>query len=457
MNSRLLLLSRPAFCLGSLLLAHGAFAASLAWDPSGTPGGSGASPTGSGGTGTWNTSAARWSNSVSDVSWNNSNGDNAIFGGTGGTVTLGEAVTVNNLSITSSGYTLAGGGFALTVNGTITNSQTGTITASINGSSGLVKAGAGTLVLNAVNAYTGATAIQSGTLQARSTGALTAGTTVTIGSGSSNAALDVRASQTVAGIANAGTGTATITQTQTTGTTTLTINPTGAGPGAADSSFAGTITDGSATGSQPGKILALAKAGSNTLTLTGANNYTGATTVSGGTLKLGSSLANTSGVIVSGGTLSGNDVSANINLGAGSVTLSAGAISAGGAAAGSFTLAAGQNFTATGGTLNVDLVGSSSFDQIFGSGAGSFNLANTTLALSGLTSVAGTYQLFDGFGGTNSVTNLTITGLADGFTGSLDTSGLLTISGSAVPEPSSVALLAGSAVLGFVSLRRRRV
>lgn len=423
----------------------GLHAATLTWDASGA---SPASPTG--GAGTWSSTHLNWSNGATDVGWTVSE-DNAIFAGTGGTVTLGEAVTVNNLNINSTGYIIAGGGFTLTINGTLTNSQTGTLTAKLGGSNGLTKAGSGTLVLNnaSANTYTGNTTIQAGTLQARATGALTASTTVVIGSGSGNATLDVRASQTVAGISKAGTGTSSITNSQTTGTTRITVNPDGAGVAAADSVFSGVIRDGDAT-----HLLALTKAGGNTLTLSGTNSYSGSTIVSGGTLKLGSSLTASAGVTVSGGTLSGNDSPTAITLGAGAVSMSSGAITPGGVGtAGSFTLAADQTFSTTGGTLAFDIGGS--FDQILGSGTGTFNLANTTLALSGATSVVGTYSLFSGFA-SGSITNLTITGLADGFTGSLGLDGLLTITGSSIPEPSAYATLAGVALFGFAAIRRRR-
>jgi autotransporter-associated beta strand protein len=436
---------RPlSILLLSAFTALGAQAASLTWDTDGS------TTIATGGAGSWNTSGLNWDNAGSFVAWNNSNGDSAIFGGTAGTVTLGEAITVNNLTFNTASYTIAGGGFGLTVNGTITNSVVATITASIAGSNGLTKSGAGTLTLQAANTYTGATTIQSGILQTRTTGALTAGTTVTVGSATLNATatLDVRASQTVAGIGNAGTGLSTITGDSNTASTRLTINPDGAGVSAADSAFGGTIKDADAT-----HTLGITKAGSRTLTLTGINSFTGTTIVSGGTLKLGSSLTGTASVTVSGGSISGNDVTGDIGLGLGAVSMSSGTISAGGTAAGSFTLAANQNFTTTGGTLTFDIGGT--FDQIIGSGTGTFSLTNTTLALSGLTSVAGTYQLFTGFGGTNTVTNLTITGLAGGFTGTLDTSGLLTVS-SAIPEPSTFAALAGAAILGFVVVRRRQ-
>lgn len=66
-------------------------------------------------------------------------GDNAIFEGTPGTVTLGEAITANNISFTtaSSNYSINPGGFSLTCNGTITmaaKNQKHTITTPIAGS-----------------------------------------------------------------------------------------------------------------------------------------------------------------------------------------------------------------------------------------------------------------------------------------------------------------------------------
>ena len=459
-RNRFLLLS----VLSALTTVSAHAASNLAWDPGHTFGGTTSAPTGSGTAGTWtNGSGADWSTSTADTTWTNANGDNAFFNGTGAIVTLGSDITVNNINVSVTGYTLAkdaSNAFTLTVNGTITNSQSATITAKLGGSSGLTKAGNGTLILfgTAANTYTGATTVQSGILQARAAGSLTAGTTVTIGSASLNATatLDVRASQTIAGIATAGTGTSTITQLNTTGTTTLTINPTGAGGGAADSTFSGTITEGGS-----GKILAFTKAGSNTLTLTGTNSYSGATSITGGTLQLGSNLANTVSVTVSGtGTLSSNV--ANVNLGVGSVSMSAGTtLSAGGTgAAGSFTLAASQNFsTTTGGTLNFDV--GTAFDQIIGSGTGTFSIGSgTTLALTLGTgfSYGNTYTLFSSFaGGTVASSGFTISGYdTTNYTASLANTGILSFAPTAVPEPSTYATILGAVALGFVAYRRRR-
>ncbi|HEY0945086.1 MAG TPA: autotransporter-associated beta strand repeat-containing protein [Opitutaceae bacterium] len=416
-----------------------------------------------GGTGDWNTTPTNLMWNSGSMAWINDNDNpySALFNtGTSGTVTLKEAITVNNITFDGSPtYTIAGS--TLTINGTITAKKGATITSIIAGTD-LIKAGASNLTLNtAANIYTGNTYIQSATLIARGTASLPTTTTVIIGSGGNNAALGVRASQTVAGISNLGTGTATITGDTSSAATRLTINSDGAGASAADSTFTGVIKDADAT-----HILGITKAGSRTLTLTAFNDadstkrlsYSGTTIVSGGTLKLGSSLHGTASVTVSGS----NDLSGNLSGSAGNINLGVGAVSVGqfgviapggDSIAGSFTLAADQNFTSTGGTLLFDL--GASFDQIIGSGTGSFSLTDTTLALSGATSVVGTYALFSGFGGSNSVSGLSITGLGDGYIGSLGTDGILTV--SAIPEPSTVALAFGAtALVAGVVIRRRR-
>jgi autotransporter-associated beta strand protein len=381
---------RPlSLLLLSAFSALGANAASLAWDPSGSFGGTVGAPTGSGGTGIWNTTSSFWSNSTGDVAWNNANGDNAIFAGTGATVTLGEAITVNNLNINSTGYTIAGGGFTLTINGTITNTQTGTISAKITGVD-LTKAGSGTLVINnaTANTYTGNTNIQAGTLQARASGALAATTTVNI---SGSATLDLRASQTVSGL----TGSGTVNQSQTAGTTTLTVNSS-----STDSAFSGLLRDGDAT-----HILALTKAGTSTLTLTGTNSFQGATTVNAGTLATGSA-----------GTFGG-----------GNVSVVAGA-----------TLAFGNNASigdlksltfASTSAIALNFTGTETVGSVFNSVTSTF-LTDGTYDATALNSFFGGISAFSGTG------SLTV---------------------SAIPEPATVAMLAGLSVLGLAALRRRRL
>ncbi|MEI4507540.1 autotransporter-associated beta strand repeat-containing protein [Sphingopyxis sp. CCNWLW253] len=145
------------------------------WDANGTA-------VGSGGTGTWNLANLNWSPNGDGVSgpfaepWNNGDLDNAIFGSTAGTVTVGVPVTVGNITFSSAGYVLNGG--TLTLGGpapTIaTNFSNGNaaINSTIAGSSGLIKAGGGGLVLNGTNSFTGGIAINSGSLYASSDAAL---------------------------------------------------------------------------------------------------------------------------------------------------------------------------------------------------------------------------------------------------------------------------------------------
>ncbi len=131
------------------LVASGALGATLTWD-------NGAAD------GLWNTTSNNWG-----ALWNNATPDSAIFGATGvGTVTLGEATTVGDITFNTAGYTIAGGGFALTPSASIfTANVDATISAVLDGTGTVTKAGTGTLVLSGANTWTGATAINAGTLE----------------------------------------------------------------------------------------------------------------------------------------------------------------------------------------------------------------------------------------------------------------------------------------------------
>ncbi len=134
------------------------------WDANGTA-------VGNGGTGTWNTTNSTWSPNTDGVSgpygpWDNAQLDNAIFGGTAGTVTLGTPITVHNITFNTANYTLTGN--TLTLAGTTptitVNSGTSTIQSIIAGTAGLTKAGAGALTLSANNSFTGGVTVDAGTL-----------------------------------------------------------------------------------------------------------------------------------------------------------------------------------------------------------------------------------------------------------------------------------------------------
>lgn len=359
-----------------------------------------------------------------------------------GTVTINTAANEN----TGSHKTLSGGilldrSAVIAANGTSTANVI--VSGVISGVGGVStsSASATRVVFTNANTYGGGTTIANGTLRTANTSAL--GTGQVAFDAANTVTLDLN--NTALGVQSlSGGGSAAAVLTGGSGGV-LTIN----GGNVTAASFAGVI---SGTGG-------LVKNGAGVQILTGENTFSGSTVVNNGVLQLGSGsavgLANTSGVTLAGGTLVNG--AGNSALGTGVVSMSSGAITPGGiGTAGSFTVAAGQAFSVTGGTLNVDLLSAGSFDRILGSGSGTFSLVDTTLSLSGLTSVGGSYQVFDGFGGSNVVSNLTISGVGVGFTASLDGTGLLTIVSSTIPEPSTYAALVGSALLGFVALRRRR-
>ena len=147
----------------------------------------------------------------------------------------------------------------LTVNGEI--SGTGSLTI---GSAGKT----GTVLLSGANTYSsGATTISAGTLKLGAAGVITDSSALTI-----TGTLDLNGySETVGSIAGAGTITS-----SSSGTLTLT-----AGSNNSSTTFSGIIQNGSATS------VALTKQGTGTLTLSGANTYSGGTTISNGVVKAG--------------------------------------------------------------------------------------------------------------------------------------------------------------------------
>ncbi len=173
------------------------------------------------------------------------------------------------------------------------------------------------------------------------------------------------------------------------------------------------------------------KTGGGTLTLSGANTYTGDTLVNAGSLVAGHASA----------------------IGGGSLSISGGAFSS---TVGDITLATNKNFSLSIGTWSVSITNTSTFDQILGSGTGTFSITGGSIALSGISDYSTTYTLLNGFS-SGSVSGLNITGYdTANWIASLSNAGVLSFTASAVPEPSTYAALAGLACLGFVALRRRR-
>ena len=126
---------------------------------------------------------------------------------------------------------------------------------------GAVKVLAGTTVFTGASSYSGATTITEGTLRAGAANAFSGNSAVAVGAAGT---LDLNNyDQTIGGLS--GSGTVSL------GSGMLTVNS------AADSTFSGTI---SGTGG-------LTKDGSGVLTLSGDSDYSGATTINGGTLRAG--------------------------------------------------------------------------------------------------------------------------------------------------------------------------
>jgi autotransporter-associated beta strand protein len=194
----------------------------------------------------------------------------------------------------------------VTVNGVIYGNS------DVNSSNSSGGGGSGNVTLNAQNTYTGATMIdftgnvsggaQGGIVALGTNNALPVTTDVIFGAigGLKNAQLDLEGyNQQVASLSAGADGDAsgyTITDYNAFTASTLTVS----GAVTPARPFGGTIADGFGQ-------LSLIKAGPNTLELTGANNYSGGTTVNGGVLLLGgtNSPTGSGGVMVTGGTLGG--------------------------------------------------------------------------------------------------------------------------------------------------------
>ena len=106
--------------------------------------------TSDGGDGTWNTSLLNWDEGASPhVSWNNANNDIAFFGGSPGTVTLADPITVGGLQFDTANYIIDGEALTFSTTGEIAvrtfPNQSVSIASDIGGNAGLTKTGDGDL------------------------------------------------------------------------------------------------------------------------------------------------------------------------------------------------------------------------------------------------------------------------------------------------------------------------
>ena len=354
------------------------------WDGAGTT----ANGAIGGGSGSWTTSRTNWTdaNGTANDSWG---GRFAVFQGAAGTVTVDGAISVTGMQFMTDGYVIAAGTGSLSLADAQTNIRvdpgvTAAINAGIGGTGGINKLDTGTLILGGVNSYAGATTIAGGTLRAGVGGALPTGTTVTIAAG---ATLDLAASQTIASLAGDG-------------RVTLSGGSLTTGGGNTDTRYAGVI---SGSGG-------LTKAGTGVFTLAGANSYTGATTVSAGTLRLDGGAITGGGAlsVASGATLDVNGGTAAVGTlsGAGRILLGSGTLNAGGTATSSFTgvisgtgslvksgtgtltLGAANTYsggtTVTGGTLTAGIANAFGTGTLTVTAPGAVNLANFATTVGGL-------------------------------------------------------------------------
>ncbi|MCX6996441.1 MAG: exo-alpha-sialidase [Kiritimatiellaeota bacterium] len=200
--------------------------------------------------------------------------------GTGNATLSGGPITIN-------GASGAGGHFASASGGSLT------ILNPINSSSVAVSQRTGTVIYGGGGSYTNLSI--TGTAKLAANNGLATGAIVSLGS-SGNATLDLAGySLQLAGI-NRVANTCTITNSSTSADATLRVNAGSA------STYSGVIVDGNAAN----RRIHLVKSGTDTLTLSGTNTYSGTTTVSNGLLRLTHSqtlASNSSVALVMGGTL----------------------------------------------------------------------------------------------------------------------------------------------------------
>jgi fibronectin-binding autotransporter adhesin len=206
----------------------------------------------------------------------------------------------------------------------------------------------------------------------------------------------------------------------------------------------------------------LSSVGSGTLTLSHANNYSGGTVVSAGSLVSGNGSAlGTGNVAVSGGNLS-SSITTTTTLG-GNLTLNSGSITLNSSATPTLTLASNQAYTMNGGTLSLNYSSNTVGSIASLGGSSSFDITGGTLNLNNsLTTPAAydqTYDLLSNFS-SGSVSDLSIINYntAD-YTANLSDTGVLSFTAvESVPEPSSWALasICALTMAGLVYGHRRQ-
>jgi autotransporter-associated beta strand protein len=296
---------------------------------------------------------------LGNVTFSYSNASNATKGLIFSSGLIVDANTTANFTNASTGVgriSLEGSTQVFDV-GASANMNIGWALASTNSSGALTKNGTGTLTLSAANTYTGTTTVNAGTVSLNNVNALQNSTLDTGTSGSQALAFSV-----------AGANTYNIGAIQGGDTLDFGNNTISVGANNAATSFTGTLAGSGGN---------LTKVGSGAFTLSGNNSYTGTTTISGGTIRLGNAVSNNStisgDILINGGTLnyattvndqisnsatvtlsSGSFVLANRDETIGAIAMSGGALSM---SSGILTLSSNAGFT--GGTISMTVAGGS--------------------------------------------------------------------------------------------------
>ncbi len=321
-------------------------------------------------------------------------GATAILSIAGNSDTVGAVSLKNGGSITGSGGTLTGTSYAV---------ESGSVSAILGGAGiALTKSTAGTVTLSGANTYTGTTTIQNGTLaldgaanRLAVAGAVVLGDTGTTGKlvlGGTTTA-----SQTLTALTTTGSGGSVVGGNASNSTLTLNI--------ASSNTFAGSL-GGAGTNENN---FALTKDGAGTLILSGANTYTGATTINAGTLSLGhatDTLSSSSAVTVDGAT-------AVLSIAGNSDTVGAVSLKNGGSITGTGGTLTGASYAVESGIVSAKLGGAGI--ALTKSTAGNVTLSGTNTYTGTTTVNAGTLQVA-------STGALSSGGITVGSTGSLSIS-----------------------------------
>lgn len=321
----------------------------------------------------WNETTPNWSNVNAFTKWysNTSNTNNVVFDATGAAqpnvnFALTRPLTAGSISFDSSGYNLGGTVTLGNSQNFVTNADA-TVSATLQGSANITKSGLSTLSLTGTSSFSGVTILEDGVLNASSfsdygvnsslgnraadsaevgllfqggtlqyTGATAQSTNRSIRLGLEGGTIDASGSAPAATLSFTASSSTNFFLDSGSRTLTLTGSNTG------DNTFAMAI-------GQAGGTTSVVKDGAGKWILSGANTYTGSTTVNGGTLSLSSAfLDNQSTVSIASGAkvhlnFTGNDIIGNLEIN-GSGPLPAGIYNSSHATYGSY-------FTGTGSLL----------------------------------------------------------------------------------------------------------